>query len=99
MVLTLRVPRLREICRSSATRKSPRTTKLNDRTGDEIRLDEVERIAIWKQTWPTTAFIASPARAAAAAALERNYRRPRRRAIRGNGVLGLLPRPAPTKLF
>jgi len=46
MLLTLRVPRLREICGSSATRKSPRTTKLNDRTGDEIRLDEVERIAI-----------------------------------------------------
>jgi len=27
-------------------RKSPQTTKLYDRTGDEITLDEVERIAI-----------------------------------------------------
>ena len=27
-------------------RESPRTTKLYDRTGDEITLDEVERIAI-----------------------------------------------------
>jgi len=26
--------------------KGPRTTKLYDRTGDEITLDEVERIAI-----------------------------------------------------
>jgi hypothetical protein len=29
-----------------AAHESPRTTKLNDRTGDEITLDEVERIAI-----------------------------------------------------
>jgi integrase/recombinase XerD len=29
-----------------AARESPRTTKLHDRTGDEITLDEVERIAI-----------------------------------------------------
>jgi hypothetical protein len=27
-------------------RKSPRTTKLYDRTGDEITLEEVERITI-----------------------------------------------------
>ncbi len=29
-----------------AARESPRTTKLYDRTGDEITLDEVKRIAI-----------------------------------------------------
>ena len=29
-----------------ATHESPRTTKLYDRTGDEITLDEVERITI-----------------------------------------------------
>jgi hypothetical protein len=29
-----------------AAHESPRTTKLSDRTGDEITLDEVERIAI-----------------------------------------------------
>jgi integrase len=29
-----------------AAHQSPRTTKLYDRTGDEITLDEVERIAI-----------------------------------------------------
>jgi hypothetical protein len=29
-----------------AARQSPRTTKLYDRTGDEITLDEVERITI-----------------------------------------------------
>jgi integrase/recombinase XerD len=29
-----------------AAHESPRTTKLCDRTGDEITLDEVERIAI-----------------------------------------------------
>jgi hypothetical protein len=29
-----------------AARQSPRTTKLYHRTGDEITLDEVERIAI-----------------------------------------------------
>jgi hypothetical protein len=29
-----------------AAHESPRTTKLYDRTGDEITLDEVERIAI-----------------------------------------------------
>jgi hypothetical protein len=29
-----------------AAHESPRTTKLYDRTGDEIPLDEVERIAI-----------------------------------------------------
>jgi hypothetical protein len=32
--------------RHSAGRGSPRTTKLYDRTGDEITLDEVERITI-----------------------------------------------------
>jgi hypothetical protein len=29
-----------------AAHESPRTTKLHDRTSDEITLDEVERIAI-----------------------------------------------------
>jgi integrase/recombinase XerD len=29
-----------------AAHESPRTTKIYDRTGDEITLDEVERIAI-----------------------------------------------------
>jgi hypothetical protein len=29
-----------------AARESPRTTKLYDRTGDQITLDEVERITI-----------------------------------------------------
>jgi hypothetical protein len=31
---------------SLAAHESPRTTKLYDRTGDEITLDEVERIVI-----------------------------------------------------
>lgn len=35
-----------ENARAMAAHESPRTTKLYDRTGDEIRLDEVERIAI-----------------------------------------------------
>lgn len=29
-----------------ATHESPRTTKLHDRTSDELTLDEIERIAI-----------------------------------------------------
>jgi integrase/recombinase XerD len=29
-----------------AVHESPRTTKLYDRTGDEITIDEIERIAI-----------------------------------------------------
>jgi hypothetical protein len=33
-----------------AAHESPRTTKLYDRTRDEITLDEVERISIWKET-------------------------------------------------
>jgi hypothetical protein len=33
-------------CRPDIVVESPRTTKLYDRTGDEITLDEVERIAI-----------------------------------------------------
>jgi hypothetical protein len=32
--------------RAMASHESPRTSKLYDRTGDEITLDEVERIAI-----------------------------------------------------
>jgi len=32
--------------RGIAAHESPRTTRLYDRTGDEITLDEVERIAI-----------------------------------------------------
>ena len=35
-----------ENAQSMAAHESPRTTKLYDRTGDEITLDEVERIAI-----------------------------------------------------
>jgi integrase/recombinase XerD len=35
-----------ENAQAMAARESPRTTKLYDRTGDEITLDEVERIAI-----------------------------------------------------
>ena len=35
-----------ENAQAMAVRESPRTTKLYDRTGEEITLDEVERIAI-----------------------------------------------------
>jgi len=35
-----------ENAQASASHESPRTTKLYDRTSDEITLDEVERIAI-----------------------------------------------------
>ena len=35
-----------EHAQAMAAHESPRTTKLYDRTGDEITLDEVERIAI-----------------------------------------------------
>ncbi len=35
-----------ENARAMAAHESPRTTKLYDRTGDEITLDEVERITI-----------------------------------------------------
>ncbi len=35
-----------EKAQAIATHESPRTTKLYDRTGDEMTLDEVERIAI-----------------------------------------------------
>ena len=35
-----------ENAQAMAAHESPRTTKLYDRTGDEITLDEVERIAI-----------------------------------------------------
>ncbi len=35
-----------ENTQAMAAHESPRTTKLYDRTGDEITLDEVERIAI-----------------------------------------------------
>jgi integrase/recombinase XerD len=35
-----------ENAQAIAAHESPRTTKLYDRTGDEITLDEVERIAI-----------------------------------------------------
>jgi hypothetical protein len=37
-----------ENAQAMAAHESPRTTKLHDRSGDEITLDEVERIAIWK---------------------------------------------------
>ena len=36
-----------ENAQAMAAHESPRTTKLYDRTGDEITLDEVERINIW----------------------------------------------------
>jgi hypothetical protein len=35
-----------ENAQAMAARESPRTTQLYDRTGDEITLDEVERIVI-----------------------------------------------------
>ena len=35
-----------ETAQQMAAHESPRTTKLYDRTGDEITLDEVERITI-----------------------------------------------------
>jgi integrase/recombinase XerD len=35
-----------ENAQAMAAHESPRTTKLYDRTGDEITLEEVERIAI-----------------------------------------------------
>jgi hypothetical protein len=35
-----------EDAQAMAAPESPRTTKLYDRTGDEIKLDEVERITI-----------------------------------------------------
>jgi hypothetical protein len=35
-----------EHAQSMAAHESPRTTELYDRTGDEITLDEVERISI-----------------------------------------------------
>jgi integrase len=35
-----------EHAQEMAAHESPRTTKLYDRTGDEITLDEIERIAI-----------------------------------------------------
>jgi hypothetical protein len=38
-----------ENAQSMAAHESPRTAKLYDRTGDEITLDEVERIAIWSE--------------------------------------------------
>jgi len=36
-----------ENAQAVAAHESPRTTELYDRTGDEITLDEVERIGIW----------------------------------------------------
>jgi len=36
-----------EHAQSIASRESPRTTRLYDRSGDEIALDEIERVAIW----------------------------------------------------
>ena len=35
-----------EIAQAMAAHESPRTTKLYDRTGDEITLDEVDKIQI-----------------------------------------------------
>jgi len=37
---------LSAMCRDTTTHESPRMTKLYDRTGDAITLDEVERIRI-----------------------------------------------------
>jgi hypothetical protein len=42
----LEVGRTLENAQAMAAHESPRTTKLYDRTGDEITLDEVERITI-----------------------------------------------------
>jgi hypothetical protein len=41
-----RTTRTLENAQAMAAHESPRTTKLYDRTGDEITLDEVERITI-----------------------------------------------------
>ena len=49
-----------ENAQAMAAHESPRTTKLYDRTGDEITLDEVERITIQSE-------IILPGRTAAAA--------------------------------
>jgi hypothetical protein len=35
-----------EHAQTIAAHESPRTTKLHDRTGDQITLDEIERLAI-----------------------------------------------------
>jgi Sodium/calcium exchanger protein len=40
-----------------AAHESPKTTKLYDRTEDQISLDEIERIAIW---WPGVPLLARP---------------------------------------
>ena len=42
----LETERMVENAQAAAAHESPRTTKLCDRTGDAITLDEVERIAI-----------------------------------------------------
>ena len=40
-----------ENAQAMAAHESPRTTKLYDRTGDEITLDEVERITIQSESF------------------------------------------------
>jgi integrase len=49
-----------ENAQAIAAHESPRTTKLYDRTGDEITLDEVKRITVpnqqawWRTSWPVS---------------------------------------------
>jgi hypothetical protein len=44
--LTSQLGGMRETAQAMAVHESPSTTKLHDRTGDKITLDEVERITI-----------------------------------------------------
>jgi hypothetical protein len=37
-----------EKARQIAAHESPRTTRLHDRTSDQLSLDEIERIKIWR---------------------------------------------------
>ena len=45
-----------ENAQAMAAHESPRTTKLYDRTGDEITLDEVERIERPSENWDGNAW-------------------------------------------
>jgi len=47
-----------ENAQAMAAHESPRTTKLYDRTGDEITLDEVERITLPCGTGPSPPLLA-----------------------------------------
>jgi hypothetical protein len=46
-----------ENAHAMAAHESPRTTKLYDRTDDQITLDEVEKIGIWKRVQKFSVFI------------------------------------------